>query len=106
MVSKMTMLRSDHSPFVIRHSPGVPPDLAADPPCVIRTLDVRDAAAIEHLLGALDFAARCARYGWIGSDAALVCPVDGCITMVEQRVGPEYLNWKEFQKRGLPLNDH
>jgi dihydropyrimidine dehydrogenase (NAD+) subunit PreA len=36
----------------------------------------------------------------------LVCPVDGCITMVEQRVGPEYLNWKEFQRRGLPLNDH
>jgi len=26
--------------------------------------------------------------------------------MVEQRVGEEYLNWKEFQKRGLPLNDH
>jgi dihydropyrimidine dehydrogenase (NAD+) subunit PreA len=26
--------------------------------------------------------------------------------MVEQRVGPEYLNWKEFQRRGLPLNDH
>ena len=26
--------------------------------------------------------------------------------MVEQRKGDEYLNWKEFQKRGLPLNDH
>jgi dihydropyrimidine dehydrogenase (NAD+) subunit PreA len=26
--------------------------------------------------------------------------------MVEQRKGPDYLNWKEFQKRGLPLNDH
>jgi dihydropyrimidine dehydrogenase (NAD+) subunit PreA len=26
--------------------------------------------------------------------------------MVEQRKGPEYLNWKEFQQRGLPLNDH
>jgi len=26
--------------------------------------------------------------------------------MVEQRMGDEYLNWKEFQKRGLPLNDH
>jgi dihydropyrimidine dehydrogenase (NAD+) subunit PreA len=36
----------------------------------------------------------------------LVCPVDECITMVEQRVGDEYLNWTEFQKRGLPLNDH
>ncbi|MES3016971.1 MAG: NAD-dependent dihydropyrimidine dehydrogenase subunit PreA [Bacteroidota bacterium] len=37
---------------------------------------------------------------------SLVCPVDICITMVEQRKGDEYLNWKEFQKRGLPLNDH
>jgi dihydropyrimidine dehydrogenase (NAD+) subunit PreA len=36
----------------------------------------------------------------------LVCPVDNCITMVEQRRGEEYLNWKEFQRRGLPLNDH
>lgn len=36
----------------------------------------------------------------------LVCPVDNCITMVEQRKGDEYLSWKEFQKRGLPLNDH
>jgi dihydropyrimidine dehydrogenase (NAD+) subunit PreA len=36
----------------------------------------------------------------------LVCPVESCITMVEQRKGDEYLNWKEFQKRGLPLNDH
>jgi len=36
----------------------------------------------------------------------LMCPVTGCITMVEQRVAPEYLNWKEFQRRGLPLNDH
>jgi dihydropyrimidine dehydrogenase (NAD+) subunit PreA len=36
----------------------------------------------------------------------LVCPVEDCITMVEQRVGDEYLNWTEFQKRGLPLNDH
>ncbi|WP_080056550.1 NAD-dependent dihydropyrimidine dehydrogenase subunit PreA [Spirosoma aerolatum] len=36
----------------------------------------------------------------------LVCPVDECITMVEQRKGDEYLNWKEFQRRGLPLNDH
>jgi len=26
--------------------------------------------------------------------------------MVEQRKGDEYLNWKEFQLRGLPLNDH
>lgn len=36
----------------------------------------------------------------------LICPVDGCITMVERRKGEEYLNWKEFQSRGLPLNDH
>ncbi len=36
----------------------------------------------------------------------LVCPVDNCITMLEKRKGDEYLNWKEFQRRGLPLNDH
>ena len=36
----------------------------------------------------------------------LVCPVNECITMEEHRKGAEYLNWKEFQKRGLPLNDH
>ena len=36
----------------------------------------------------------------------IVCPVDSCITMVEQRHGEEYLNWGEFQKRGLPLNSH
>lgn len=36
---------------------------------------------------------------------SLICPVDNCITMVEQRKGDEYLNWKEFQRRGLPLND-
>ena len=36
----------------------------------------------------------------------LICPVDQCITMKEERKGEEYLNWKEFQKRGLPLNDH
>ena len=30
----------------------------------------------------------------------------GRITMEEHRVSPEYLNWIEFQKRGLPLNDH
>ncbi len=36
----------------------------------------------------------------------LLCPVDNCITMEEHRVAPEYLNWIEFQKRGLPLNDH
>lgn len=36
----------------------------------------------------------------------LICPVDGCITMVEQRKGDEYINWKEYQRRGLPLNDH
>jgi len=36
----------------------------------------------------------------------LVCPVNDCITMVEKRKGSEYLNWEEYQKRGLPLNDH
>ena len=36
----------------------------------------------------------------------IVCPVNDCITMVEHRVAPEYLNWIEFQRRGLPLNDH
>jgi dihydropyrimidine dehydrogenase (NAD+) subunit PreA len=36
----------------------------------------------------------------------IVCPVDGCIAMKEQRKGAEYLNWKEFQERGLPLSDH
>ncbi len=36
----------------------------------------------------------------------IVCPVDNCITMEEHRKGEEYLNWIEFQKRGLPLNDH
>jgi dihydropyrimidine dehydrogenase (NAD+) subunit PreA len=36
----------------------------------------------------------------------LVCPVDNCITMVEQRKAPEYLNWKDFQRLGLELNDH
>jgi hypothetical protein len=28
----------------------------------------------------------------------LICPVENCITMVEHRVAPEYLNWKEFPK--------
>lgn len=36
----------------------------------------------------------------------LVCPVNDCITMEEHRVAPEYLNWIEFQKKELPLNDH
>lgn len=36
----------------------------------------------------------------------LICPVEDCITMVEARKSDEYLNWKEFQERGLPLNDH
>lgn len=36
----------------------------------------------------------------------IVCPVNDCITMEEHRKGPDYLNWTEFQKRGLPLNDH
>jgi dihydropyrimidine dehydrogenase (NAD+) subunit PreA len=36
----------------------------------------------------------------------LMCPVDGCITMEERRVAPDYINWKEYQRLGLPLNDH
>jgi dihydropyrimidine dehydrogenase (NAD+) subunit PreA len=43
----------------------------------------------------------------VGCNLCMVmCPVDDCITMVEQRKGDEYLNWKEYQRRGLPLNDH
>jgi dihydropyrimidine dehydrogenase (NAD+) subunit PreA len=26
--------------------------------------------------------------------------------MEVQRVAPEYVNWKEWQAKGLPLNDH
>jgi len=36
----------------------------------------------------------------------IVCPVKDCITMEEHRKGPESINWIEWQKRGLPLNDH
>jgi len=36
----------------------------------------------------------------------IVCPVKDCITMEEHRKGDEYINWIEWQKRGLPLNDH
>src|SRR5215213_6072146 len=36
----------------------------------------------------------------------LICPVADCITMEIQRKGEEYLNWKDFQRMGLPLNDH
>lgn len=36
----------------------------------------------------------------------IVCPVDDCITMVEHRVAPEYLNWVQFQEQRLPLNNH
>ena len=36
----------------------------------------------------------------------LVCPVDDCITMVEHRKGDEYINWKDYQRLGFPLNDH
>jgi dihydropyrimidine dehydrogenase (NAD+) subunit PreA len=36
----------------------------------------------------------------------IICPVENCISMVVHRKGEEYLNWKEFQQRGLPLNDH
>ena len=44
---------------------------------------------------------------WMGCNPCqIVCPVDDCITMEEHRVAPEYVNWLEFQKRRLPLNDH
>lgn len=36
----------------------------------------------------------------------IVCPVENCITMEEHRKGDESINWIEWQKRGLPLNDH
>ena len=36
----------------------------------------------------------------------LVCPVEDCITMIEHRKGDEYINWKDYQRLGLPLNDH
>ncbi len=36
----------------------------------------------------------------------LICPVEDCITMVEQRKADTYLNWQDFQQQGLPLNDH
>ncbi|MEO6405226.1 MAG: NAD-dependent dihydropyrimidine dehydrogenase subunit PreA, partial [Ferruginibacter sp.] len=36
----------------------------------------------------------------------LMCPVENCITMEVHRVAPEYVNWIEWQKQGLPLNDH
>ncbi|MEJ7913773.1 MAG: cytosine permease, partial [Chitinophagaceae bacterium] len=36
----------------------------------------------------------------------LICPVDDCITMVEQRKGDSYINWKDFQRLGMELNDH
>lgn len=36
----------------------------------------------------------------------IVCPVKDCISMEEKRKAAEYLNWTEFQRRGMPLNDH
>lgn len=36
----------------------------------------------------------------------IVCPVDDAITMDVHRKGAEYINWTEYQRRGLPLNDH
>jgi dihydropyrimidine dehydrogenase (NAD+) subunit PreA len=36
----------------------------------------------------------------------LMCPVTDCITMIEQRKAPEYVNWKDYQRLGMPLNDH
>jgi dihydropyrimidine dehydrogenase (NAD+) subunit PreA len=26
--------------------------------------------------------------------------------MVEHRKGEDYINWKDFQEKGMPLNDH
>ena len=34
----------------------------------------------------------------------LMCPVDGCITMIEQRKGPP-LNWAQHQALGMKIND-
>ncbi len=40
----------------------------------------------------------------VGCNLCKLCgPVDSCITMVEQRKGPDYLNWKEYQRRGLAV---
>jgi GNAT superfamily N-acetyltransferase len=75
----MAMLNPDRSRFASGYSSASPADNVLEPLCAIRTLDVRDAAAIERLLGGLDFAARSARFGWIGSDAPLVRPVDGVV---------------------------
>jgi formate hydrogenlyase subunit 6/NADH:ubiquinone oxidoreductase subunit I len=36
----------------------------------------------------------------------LVCPIDSCITMEVHRVSPDPINQKQWQERGLPLNDH
>ncbi|TCZ73671.1 NAD-dependent dihydropyrimidine dehydrogenase subunit PreA [Flaviaesturariibacter aridisoli] len=36
----------------------------------------------------------------------LVCPVDECITMKVERKAPGYVNWTDYQRLGLPLNDH
>ena len=33
----------------------------------------------------------------------LVCPVDGCITMVEQRHAPDTLRWPEYMAGNPPL---
>jgi len=35
----------------------------------------------------------------------LICPIEECIVMEEKNRG-SYINWLEYQKRGLPLNDH
>ncbi|RYD89804.1 MAG: NAD-dependent dihydropyrimidine dehydrogenase subunit PreA, partial [Sphingobacteriales bacterium] len=36
----------------------------------------------------------------------LVCPVDSCITMKVERKAPDYVNWTDYQRLGMPLNDH
>ena len=36
----------------------------------------------------------------------VMCPVTDCITMEPHRVAPEYMNWKDFQRMGMKLNDH
>ncbi|RYZ20317.1 MAG: NAD-dependent dihydropyrimidine dehydrogenase subunit PreA [Chitinophagaceae bacterium] len=36
----------------------------------------------------------------------LVCPVEDCITMKVERKAPGYVNWTDYQRLGLPLNDH
>ena len=33
----------------------------------------------------------------------LVCPIENCITLEPHRIAPNYINWKEWQELGMPL---